>query len=71
VVKRGEEVVDTIIALIIQATVMSIMHRNALNRVVLTLVTHPLLVMTTIFIKNATTVHTAANALAHLILKLR
>jgi len=64
VVKRGEEVVDTIIALI-EATVMSIMHRNALNRVVLTLVTHPLLEMTTI------TLHTVANALAHLILKLR
>ena len=60
------EISDIIIVL--EATAM---HLNDLNRVVLTLVTHPLLEMTTIIIKNATALHTAANALAHLILKLR
>jgi hypothetical protein len=70
VVKRGEKVVDTIIVLI-QATVMSIMHRNALNRVVLTLVTHPLPVMMTIVTRNATTLLTSANAGAHLTLAVK
>jgi hypothetical protein len=68
VVKQEEEVMDTTIALIIQAT-MSIMHRNALDRVVLTLVTHPLPVVMTIVtrnvIENAITLLTSANAGAH------
>ena len=57
---------ETNIALI-QDTTMSIIHRKALNRVVLTLVTHPLLVMT-IITRNATTLLTSANAGAHLTL---
>jgi hypothetical protein len=62
---------DIIIALI-EATSMNIMlmHRT-LNLGILTLlVTHPLLNMIVIIIKNAPTLRTTASALAHLILKI-
>jgi hypothetical protein len=52
----------------ITTTTMNIMHANALNLGILALVTHPLLEIIIIIVKNATTLRTTENALVHLIL---
>ena len=74
--KREEEIMVMFINIaraLIEATTTTmnimLMHRSTLNLGILTLlVTHPLLEMIIIVVKNATTLRTTTNALVHLIL---